>query len=75
MKSIFVSASLFCLFIIVGQAKVTERERPAEWDELVFGGRFMDRFLPMNIQGPLTDNTWGAAAVVPRYIENGLEDN
>ena len=35
----------------------------------------MDRFLPMRVQGPLTDATWGAAGVVPRYIENGLEDN
>lgn len=24
-----------------------ERERPAEWDRLVYGGRFMDRFEPM----------------------------
>jgi len=35
----------------------------------------MDRFMPMLVQGPLTDATWGAAGVVPRYIENGLEDN
>ena len=28
-------------------AQVTERPRPAEWDHLVEGARFMDRFLPM----------------------------
>ena len=35
----------------------------------------MDRFLPMPAKGPLTSDTWGAAQVKPRYIENGLEDN
>jgi hypothetical protein len=75
MKSSIVSAFLFCLVITCGQAQITERDRPTEWEDLVFGGRFMDRFLPMPVQGPLTDDTWGAAEVVPRYIENGLEDN
>ena len=28
-------------------SQVTERERPKEWDQLVNGARFMDRFLPM----------------------------
>ena len=28
------------------QAQVTERQRPAEWAQLVPGARFMDRFLP-----------------------------
>ena len=50
------------------------RERPAEWDNLVFGGRFMDRFLPMPNSGKLTSDTWGAENVVPRYIENGIEN-
>jgi len=75
MKSSIFSALFFCLVITGGQAQITERERPAEWEDLVFGGRFMDRFLPMPVHGPLTDATWGAAGVVPRYIENGLEDN
>lgn len=56
-------------------AQITERERPIEWDSLVFGGRFMDRFLPMPVQGELTCNTWGAANVIPRYVDNGIEDN
>ncbi|MCK5701687.1 MAG: hypothetical protein KAI29_11060, partial [Cyclobacteriaceae bacterium] len=63
------------LFSIDVHAQSTERERPAEWDDLVYGGRFMDRFLPMPAQGPLTSDTWGAAEVKPRYVENGLEDN
>ena len=75
MKYFVFSALLLCLPIAISQAQITERERPAEWEELVNGGRFMDRFLPMHVQGPLTDDTWGAAGVVPRYIENGLEDN
>jgi len=75
MKSSIITALIFCLVTTGGHTQITERERPAEWEELVYGGRFMDRFLPMKVQGPLTDATWGAAGVVPRYIENGLEDN
>ncbi len=75
MKNFLIVALLLGLPIAGSQAQITERERPAEWDKLMYGGRFMDRFLPMHVQGPLTDDTWGAAGVVPRYIENGLEDN
>lgn len=54
-------------------SQITERERPKEWNQLVDGGRFMDRFLPMkgNI---LTLDTWGASYVKPRYVDNGIED-
>lgn len=34
----------------------------------------MDRFLPIPTIGALTDNTWGAENVVPRYVDNGIED-
>ena len=72
----FISLLLFAGFFAVNSnAQITERERPDEWDNLVHGGRFMDRFLPMHAQGPLTEDTWGAYYVKPRYIENGLEDN
>ena len=57
------------------QGQVVTRERPPEWNELVLGGRFMDRFLPMPVQGTLTSDTWGAPKVKPRYVDNGLEDN
>ncbi len=56
-------------------AQFTERPRPAEWESLVYGGRFMDLFLPMPAMGELSYNTWGAEAVIPRYTQNGLEDN
>jgi hypothetical protein len=63
------------LFILNVRAQDVDRERPAEWNNLVLGGRFMDRFLPMPAQGKLTRDTWGADNVIPRYIDNGLEDN
>jgi hypothetical protein len=53
----------------------TMRERPEEWDDLVNGGRFMDRFLPIPAVGDLSSDTWGWDAVKPRYIDNGIEDN
>ncbi len=74
MKNFLIVALLLGLPIAGSQAQITERERPSEWEELVYGGRFMDRFLPMHMQGPLTDDTWGADDVVPRYIDNGIED-
>ena len=54
-------------------AQSVERPRPAEWDQLVYGARFIDRFLPMP-SGILSDDTWGTATVIPRYIDNGIED-
>lgn len=51
----------------------TERPRPAEWANLIFGGRFMDRFLPMPNLGSLTKETWGAGNVLPRDVKNGIE--
>ena len=67
----------FLLFItcsITMKAQVTERPRPAEWNNLIDGGRFMDRFMPMPAVGELTAHTWGDPAVVPRYVENGIEN-
>lgn len=62
------------LFVTISlPAQVTERERPAEWEQLVPGARFIDRFLPM--QGEkLSSDTWGAPGVLPRYTDNGIED-
>ncbi len=53
---------------------VVERDRPEEWKDLVPGGQFMDRFQPMPVQGKLIYNTWGNKEVLPRYTDNGLED-
>lgn len=54
-------------------SQITERKRPQVWDQLVEGGRFMDRFLPMEGR-VLSADTWGVKAVIPRYIDNGIED-
>jgi hypothetical protein len=64
-------ACLTCTFSLIAQT--TERKRPAEWNKLVYGGRFMDLFLPMLLMGPLTSDTWGAPNVLPRDIKNGIE--
>jgi len=54
-------------------AQAVERPRPPEWSQLVSGARFIDRFLPMPA-GKLSSDTWGAQYVVPRYIDNGIEN-
>lgn len=54
----------------VGQ--ITERQRPAEWANLVRGGRFMDRFEAMP-DGDLRADVWGADSVRPRFVDNGIE--
>lgn len=74
--SFLMTTLLTCgLFTADASAQITERQRPERWNDLVFGGRFMDRFLPMPVQGPLTRDTWGADNVKPRYVDNGLEDD
>lgn len=55
-------------------AQITDRARPKEWDQLVPGARFIDRFLPMP-EGELSSHVWGAENVVPRYVDNGIEDS
>lgn len=64
-------AGLFSAMHIFSQ--ITERPRPQEWDNLVPGARFVDRFLPMP-DGRLAFDIWGAEVVVPRYVDNGIED-
>ncbi|MCK4999134.1 MAG: glycoside hydrolase family protein [Anaerohalosphaera sp.] len=66
---------VFCVFVLDANALSVDRERPPEWDNLVYGGRFMDRFEAMPVQGELTGDTWGADNVVPRYVDNGIEDS
>ena len=72
----FLLYSLFALFVFVTptNSQTTERLRPAEWSKLVFGGRFIDRFLPMPDLGKLTRETWGADNVLPRFTDNGIEN-
>lgn len=56
------------------QAQITERERPAEWSQLIEGARFMDRFLPMP-QGKTAKGIWGTDSILNRYVDNGIEDS
>lgn len=63
----------YLLFQNICFSQVAERERPKEWDNLVKGARFMDRFLPMK-GNVLSYDTWGAKNVIPRFIDNGIED-
>ena len=43
-------------------------------DGLVFGGAFIDRFLPVPIYKGLETDVWGAENVIPRDAHNGIED-
>ena len=71
-KITVILVSAFC-FYNINFAQITERERPEEWNQLVQGARFMDRFLPMKGK-VLSSDTWGADCVIPRLIDNGIED-
>jgi hypothetical protein len=73
-KVLFFILITFFAITSTSTAQTTDRPRPAEWSNLVFGGRFMDRFLPMPTIGPLTRDTWGADNVIPRDIKNGIEN-
>lgn len=74
-----VASILFVLLFVVFVSPVSgeqheDKPRPEEWNGLVLGGRFMDRFEPMPIMGKLTSDTWGADGVRPRYVDNGIEE-
>lgn len=64
----------FCACYIALFGQIKERERPAEWENLVEGAQFIDRFLPMKGE-TLSRDTWGVDGVIPRYMDNGIEDN
>ena len=55
-------------------AQHEDKPRPQAWNNLVYGGRFMDRILPAPIYKGLETGTWGTDAVRPRDIHNGIED-
>lgn len=65
---------LLLLFPTMMNAQITERQRPAEWDNLVLGGRHMDRFETMP-ESRIARANWGAEAVRNRYIDNGIEQD
>ena len=71
----------FALLLVFGiltsgtaKAQVEERQRPAEWEKLVMGGRYMDRFEAMAPSRTARAN-WGAEAVRKRYVDNGIEQD
>lgn len=61
------------LAALVAQAQAVERPRPAGWERLVPGGRFMDRFEASQPIGALTSDCWGGDNVKPRDVRNGME--
>jgi hypothetical protein len=79
MKKLIVIQTLNVLLLITASAnlsaQVMQRKRPADWDHFVTGGRFMDRFLPIPPIGKLTYDVWGTDGVIPRYVDNGIEDS
>ncbi|CAA6692377.1 MULTISPECIES: glycoside hydrolase family protein [unclassified Lentimonas] len=50
-----------------------QRDRPAEWANLIKGGQFIDLFEPMPMMSPLASDTWGGDNVKPRDVSNGIE--
>lgn len=64
-----IGAGILCTAL---HAQIAERERPAEWKQLVQGARFMDRFLPMP-DGTQAKGIWGTDSVQNRYVDNGIE--
>jgi hypothetical protein len=73
LKNIFIGIIAGLFFGANAFAQITERPRPKEWDNLVPGARFIDRFLTMP-EGKLSSDVWGAENVLPRYVDNGIED-
>ncbi len=71
MRRLLLLVGAMCLCFLLN-AQIVERERPAEWKQLVKGARFMDRFLPMPA-GVKAKGIWGADSVRNRYVDNGIE--
>lgn len=68
--------ALVCSYLHISPAATQNiyRPLPTEWEKLVPGGNFMDRFLPMP-DGKLSSQVWGTQSVLPRYVDNGIEDD
>ncbi len=69
-KTILCVWALVCTLLL--NAQITERPRPVEWQQLVPGARFVDRFLPMP-DGTRQQNVWGTDSVKNRFVDNGIE--
>ena len=68
------TCSLLAFAASAAVAQDVERPRPAGWDKIVPGARFMDRFdrRPEAI-GEATHACWGGENVKPRDVRNGME--
>jgi len=69
---IVISSAMALVISYQTAAQITERQRPAEWEKLIPGGRYMDRFGTMP-ESEATYASWGAEAVRNRYVSNGIE--
>lgn len=72
MNRFSVSIIMSFFLVSIATAQIAERERPAEWQHLIKGARFMDRFLSMP-DGAQAKDIWGTDGVQNRYIDNGIE--
>lgn len=76
MKLQVITLSILMLFSAsISTAQDIERTRPKEWNGLIKGSLFIDRFLPIPTLGKLSSEIWGAKGVIPRYVDNGIEDD
>ena len=75
MKPTGIIAVVSAVSALASVAQIVERPRPAGWENLVPGGRFMDRFEAASVIGNgWTTNCWGGENVKPRDVRNGIED-
>jgi len=75
MKKLLIVLAFLLSTAITTVAQHEDKPRPEAWKNLVYGARFMDRILPAPIYEGLEPDTWGADAVRPRDIHNGIEDS
>lgn len=71
--------SLLILFAVLSGASspVYAVRPPSEYvvpEDLARGAAFIDRFMPVPVQGELRSDVWGAENVIPRDVKNGIED-
>jgi hypothetical protein len=71
-----ISAAMVCLLPSEGLAQAFhgDVEPPPEWEHLARGGRFRDLILPAPIIDGLEKEAWGADGVLPRDVDNSIED-
>ncbi|WP_111709766.1 glycoside hydrolase family protein [Lutibacter citreus] len=74
MKKQLFTIALVLFLVSEISAQIEYRPLPAEWENLIPGGNFMDRILPMP-NGKLSKNVWGDKGVIPRFVDNGIEDD